>query len=170
MRRKLRGRRGMTLVEMLAASVVLILLGLMLHTGLLMAQSSYRVMTGEAESQLLLSTLSDLLSNELRYARDVAVDGSGALTRYTSVNYGRNTTLSLDGDGQLEASNRLMLPSGAYGNGDCRIDQCAITYSGGIFHVMLAVSDRRGASCETTFSIRCLNGEQLDTETEGEGT
>ena len=68
MRKKLRSRRGMTLVEMLAASVVLILLGLMLHTGLLMAQRSSRTLTGEAENQLLLSTLSDLLSNELRYA------------------------------------------------------------------------------------------------------
>ena len=47
----------------------------------------------------------------------LAVDDSGALTRYTSVNYGRNTTLSLDADGQLEAGNRLMLPSGA----DCAI-------------------------------------------------
>lgn len=170
MRKKFRSRRGMTLVEMLAASVVLILLGLMLHTGLLMAQRSSRTLTGEAENQLLLSTLSDLLSNELRYARDVAVDDSGALTRYTSVNYGRNTTLSLDADGQLEAGNRLMLPSGAYGNGDCRIDTCTITYSGGIFQVRLEVSDRRGTGSETTFSIRCLNAEQPDMETEEEGT
>ena len=76
------------------------------------------------------------------------MDDSGALTRYTSVNYGRNTTLSLDADGQLEAGNRLMLPSGAYGNGDCRIDTCTITYSGGIFQVRLEVSDRRGTGSE----------------------
>ena len=48
-------------------AIVLILLGLMLHTGLLMAQRSSRTDRG-AENQLLLSTLSDLLSNELRYA------------------------------------------------------------------------------------------------------
>ena len=99
-----------------------------------------------------------------------ASTNSGALTRYTSVNYGRNTTLSLDADGQLEAGNRLMLPSGAYGNGDCRIDTCTITYSGGIFQVRLEVSDRRGTGSETTFSIRCLNAEQPDMETEEEGT
>ena len=38
MREKLRSRRGLTMVELLAAAAVLILLGLMLHTGLLMAQ------------------------------------------------------------------------------------------------------------------------------------
>ena len=85
LRRKLRARRGLTLVEMVAATAVLALLALMLHTGLLMAQNSYRQVTGESERQLLVSTLSDLLANELRYARDVLTDGT-ALRLYTSVN------------------------------------------------------------------------------------
>lgn len=69
LRQKLKNSRGLTLVEMIAAVGVLALLGLMLNTGLSMAQDSYNKMTGEAESQLLLSTLTDLLSNELRYHR-----------------------------------------------------------------------------------------------------
>ena len=69
LRNKLRARRGMTVIETLAAALVLILLGLMLHTGLLLARQSYDDMTSEAETQLLLSTLTDALSGELRYAR-----------------------------------------------------------------------------------------------------
>lgn len=159
LRRKLRARRGLTLVEMVAATAVLALLALMLHTGLLMAQNSYRQMTGESERQLLVSTLSDLLANELRYARDTITDGE-KLTRYTSVNYGRNTTLTLNDQGQLEASGHLMLSAGAYGNGSYRIDDYSITYNkaSGLFQVAFTVTGGGEGTNETMFSVRCLNG------------
>ena len=159
--RKLKSSRGLTLVEMVAAAGVLALLGLMLHAGLIMAQDSYNTMTGEAESQLLLSTLTDLLSNELRYARDVVTGEGGALERYTSVNYGRNTTPSLDENGQLEANRqRQMLSGGAYGNGAYRIETWSIVYDeeSKLFTVQLNVTGRGSISNETEFSVRCLNG------------
>lgn len=159
LRQKLKSRRGMTLVEMAAATGVLALLALMLHTGLLLAGSSYSTMTEEAESQLLLSTLTDLLSNELRYARDVETDEGGALQRYTSVNYGRNTVLSLNEAGQLAANSRRMLSSGAYGNGAYRIENWSVTYDGtDLFTVTLHVTGPHSVSKETGFSVRCLNG------------
>ena len=49
MKRKLRNNSGVTLVEMLAVTVILILLGLMLNTGLMMAVGSYHDLTAEAE-------------------------------------------------------------------------------------------------------------------------
>ena len=160
LRQKLKSSRGLTLVEMMAAVAVLALLGLMLHTGLTMAQDSYYKMTGEAESQLLLSTLTDLLSNELRYARDVVTDEGGNLQRYTSVNYGRNTTLSLNENAQLEANGRQMLSGGAYGNGAYRIETWSIVYdkAAKLFTLQLKVSGRGSISQETEFSVRCLNG------------
>lgn len=160
LRQKLKSGRGLTLVEMIAATGVLALLGLMLHTGLFMAQDSYSKMMGEAESQLLLSTLSDLLSNELRYARDVTTGEGGKLQRYTSVNFGRNTTLSLNADGQLEANSRQMLSGGAYGNGSYRIEDWSILYdkAARLFTVHLKVTGPNSISNETAFSVRCLNG------------
>lgn len=160
LRQKLKNSRGLTLVEMIAAAGVLALLGLMLHTGLFMVQNSYTKLTGESESQLLLSTLSDLLSNELRYARDVVTGEGGKLQRYTSVNYGRNTSLSLNEDAQLEANNLRMLSSGAYGNGAYRIETWSIVYdeTSKLFTVQLKVSGHNSISNETEFSVRCLNG------------
>lgn len=160
LRQKLKSSRGLTLVEMVAAAGVLALLGMMLNTGLFMAQDSYNKMTGEAESQLLLSTLTNLLSNELRYARDVETDGSGKLQRYTSVNYGRNTTLSLNENKQLEANSRQMLSGGSYGNGAYEITDWSITYSPDtyMFEVDLTVSGHYSISNHTEFSVRCLNG------------
>lgn len=163
--RKIRSRRGVTLVEMVAAAAVLALLALMLHTGLYMAQNSYTKMTEAAESQLLLSTLTDLLSNELRYARDVVTD-DGTLQRYTSLSFGRNTTLALNAQGQLEANQRLMLSAGAYGNGQYRITDWEIAYSGGVFNVSLSVTGNGDAANTTTFSVRCLNADS----DEGEST
>lgn len=157
---KLHSHRGLTLVEMVIAAGVLSLLGLMLHTGLSMAQDSYYKMSEEAESQLLLSTLSDLISNELRYARDVKTEDNGMLQYYTSVNYGINTSLSLDEEGQLKANGRRMLSSGAYGNGAYRIDASTwhIAYDkDGVFQVTLKVTGRHSVSNEISFSVRCLN-------------
>lgn len=155
--RKLRSRRGVSLVEMVAAAGVLALLALLLHTGLYMAQNSYIKMTQEAESQLLLSTLTNLLTNEFRYARDVVTEGDGTLQRYTSLSFGRNTTLTCNGDGQLEANGRLMLSAGAYGNGQYRIEDWEITCTDGVFQVILTVTGSDGVSNATEFSVRCLN-------------
>ena len=160
LKRKLKNSRGLTLVEVAATAGVLALLGLMLHTGLFMAQGSYSKLTGEAESQLLLSTLTNLLSNELRYARDVVTGEGGNLQRYTSVNYGRNTTLSLNENAQLEANSRQMLSGGAYGNRAYRIETWSIVYdeTAKLFTVQLKVTGRNSISNETQFSVRCLNG------------
>ena len=66
MRRKLRAEKGVTLVEMLACAVILVLLGLMLNTGIQVAARSYHAITAKAETQLLLSTITDALADDLR--------------------------------------------------------------------------------------------------------
>ena len=93
---KLKSQKGVTLVEAVAAAGVLAVLALMLHTGLSMAHRSYQQVTSQAESRLLLSTLTDLLTRELRFARDVTLLPDGTLDYYTSISYGRRTVLSLD--------------------------------------------------------------------------
>lgn len=146
------------MIEMVVATGVLALLALMLHTGLIIAQNSYNKMMGESETQLLLSTLSDSISNELRYARDVVTTDEGVLKRYTSMNHGRNTTLTVNSKGQLEANNRIMLSTGAYGNGAYSIDTLKIIYNNDrVFHVNLKVVGKNSISNEINFSVRCLN-------------
>lgn len=169
LREKLKSDRGLTLIEMIVATGILALLGLMLHTGLFMARDSYNNVTEESETQLLLSTLSNLLSNELRYARDVTTTGDGKLEHYTSAVYGANTTLAIDDKGQLRVNGLLMLSTGAYGNGVYRIDTCEITHkkagndtnnaagSGDLFDVKLKVTGMHKISNEVSFSVRCLN-------------
>lgn len=168
MRRKRSSESGLTLVEMLAAVVILILLGLLLNTGLQMAMNTYRAIVAQSEVELLLSTAVDALANDLRYARDVS--GSGGSFTYTSDSFGENTSLTLDG-GRIMANNKRLLSTGAYGlNGayqvkpvseDAAIVTCAQTSEEITFTIKLRVETTNGKiSAETPDDgvvIRCLN-------------
>lgn len=167
MKKKLRSQKGFSLVEMLAATMVLVLLVLILNVGLNLSVKSYRTMTAESETQLLLSSVTNVLSDELRYARDIVTkpettentEGlNGNLDRFLSVSYGRNTTLSLE-DGQLYANGKRMLAAGAYGNGAYQIERLKITYDeqAETFALEIAVSGADDITAETALSVRPLN-------------
>lgn len=165
MRRKLRSEEGLTLVELLCTVVILMLLGLMLDTGLQMALHSYQDMTAQSEAQLLLSTLSDALANDLRYAREVGTDADGNLETYHSDSYGSGVRLKID-NGQVKAGGKRVLPAGAYGNGVYRVAPRGggtdgfldVTYADGLFTVKLKVEQPNGTvSAETEFTVRCLS-------------
>lgn len=177
MRDKLRNEQGLTLVEMLCAVIILILLALMLNTGLQMAVHSYRDITARSEVQLLLSTLSDALADDLRYARDVVTDSGGTLMSYSSDSYndGGRASLEINSDsGQVMAGGKRVLPAGAYGNGAYRVREMNITYEtradGSFFTISLKVGQAEGdISAGTEFAVRCLSGSKLGSTGEAGG-
>ena len=145
MKKKLKEEAGLTLVEMLAATLVLALLALMLGTGLQMMFDTYETMIAKSEVQLLLSSAVDALADDLRYAVEVARDSSppeGAECNFTyySDSYGEGTSFTatfkdpvnnVDYSGQIiaksnnkdeygnpvEMNSWQVLPTGAYGSG-----------------------------------------------------
>lgn len=161
MREKLRSEEGLTLVELLCTVAILVLLGLMLNTGLQMAMRSYQDMTAQSEVQMLLSTLSDALADDLRYATNVDADAAGNLNSYSSASYGR-ASLEIDpSSGQVLANGKRVLPGGAYGNGAYKVTKMDITYKAdkSLFTIELQVAQKEGTvSAETEFTVRCLNG------------
>jgi len=100
MKKKLKENGGFTLVEMLCAVAILVLLCLMLNTGMQMAVRTYREITAESETQLLLNTLVDAIAGELRFAHEV--DGAGEVFTY---NGGRSLSVNSQG--------RVVVSSGA---------------------------------------------------------
>lgn len=172
MRKKLNSESGLTLVEMLAAVVILILLGLLLNTGLQMAMSTYRTIVAQSEVELLLSTAVDAISDDLRYARDVAEDGADGFT-YTSDSFGADTALDLNSDGQIVAKvgeeEKRLLSTGAYGlNGAYQVKKTAddteiVNWdeAAGTFTIKLRVQTKDGKiGVETPaegVTVRCLN-------------
>lgn len=173
MTRKWKDSRGFSLVEMLCATVILVLLGLLINTGLNLAVKSYRNITAQEELELLVSNLSSVLADDLRYAKKVNANSvSKELDRYHSERYNKPgqqyTSFSLKADGQLYANDYRVLPSGSYGNGAYILaDDPAgddpgfrITYADGLFTIHLRVQQAVGGlSVSKEFTVRCLNPE-----------
>jgi len=163
--KKLSGQEGLSLVEMLCATLVLILLGLLLSSGIQLAANSYRELTAASETQLLLSTAIDAMADDLRFARQVNADSSHRLTTYFSDSYGRNSDFRVTG-GQLMAgpatSPMRVLPPGAYGNGAYEITGLSVTYEAPCFVIQMTVASRAmphitAATPEGGVTVRCLN-------------
>lgn len=164
MRKKLKDTSGLTMVEMLCATVILVLLCLMMSTGMQMALKSYHTLTAESETQLLLSSLTDALSDKLRYCVMTEKTGGSKENSIGKVGFFDGKVIVTEPG----ADPTLLLPAGAYGeanaDGNRRyqvetlvldpIDSAPMP----VFTVTLKVKDTQtGIFKETTLSVRCLN-------------
>ncbi len=161
--KKLRAQGGLTLIETLAAAVILTLLCLALNSGMSIATHTYRSVTAESETQLLLSTASDALIQELRYAVPTSTDAGGKLVEYTSASYGPGAKIEINADGRLVVNSVPLLPSGVYGKNDVY----DLSFVGGgiqydsekhLFTFTLRAEQEDLAFAEQEFTVRCLNG------------
>lgn len=163
MREKLRDSSGLTFVEMLCATAILVLLCLMMNTGIQMAVTNYRMLTGEAEAQLLLSSLSDALADKLRYCV-VTVNGTSGV--YTGCSIGDLTGIISDPTTRhVTVNGKELLPEGAYGLEErYQVTDASVTepaYTAGtrpVFTVKLEVRDTQtNLSKKANLTVRCLN-------------
>ena len=81
----------MSLVELLCALLILMLVSTGLVTGVQLGVNQYAKSMRSSESKILYSTLSSIISNELRYSTDITVDASGNLVDFQAVSYGQRT-------------------------------------------------------------------------------
>lgn len=163
MKQKLKSSAGFSLVEMLCAVAVLMLLCLMLNSGLSAAMKTYFDLTAEAETQLLLNSLTNAIAGELRYAHEVGSEGG-------TPTYNGGHTLTLN-DGHIYAGGVELLPQadgstgrgGAYKNGDYQVKTMDIDYDQdtACFTLNLEVVWKNGSVSAKTpedgLVIRCLN-------------
>lgn len=108
MKHKLRSRRGMTLSEVLMAMLILSLVTVGMAAGIGASLRVYRQATEASDAQMLASTLSTALMDELRYARDIQADGS-----FTSDTFGEGVSVDLT-DGHVEVGGAKLLSDAAY--------------------------------------------------------
>ncbi|MDO5111468.1 MAG: type II secretion system protein [Clostridia bacterium] len=100
MKKKLRSRRGMTLMEILCAVAVMGLLTAAIAFSLPAVTSTYRNLTSGAEATVLCSTLSEAVAQELRFASNIrsasgAFASDGGAFIYDSQRFGPNVQLTL---------------------------------------------------------------------------
>lgn len=114
MRNKLKGQDGLTLVELLAATAILVLLVLLVNIGMTMAIDNYRRVVAQSELDMLVSNAVDTLADELRFARNVeATDGDISTTTdivnftYDSSALGKNVKLIASPSGSIAAKRAI---------------------------------------------------------------
>lgn len=172
MRKKLKRNAGFTMVEMLCAVAVLLLLCLLMYTGINMAVTDYRAFTSEAETQLLLDSLTDALADKLRYA-EVSIDASGKVSY--SIGGGKVELKANPNDSNAKivtVGGRDLLPDGVYGNdgaygasvrytveaADIVPELDSVDSSKVIFKISVKVKETTGdIGAEAELTVRCLN-------------
>lgn len=131
MRKKLRGRRGLTLAETLVALAVFAILSVALVVGTTAAWKVYQKAVVASEARTLQSTLIQSLGDELRYARNIQGNGS-----FDSESFGKGVSVTID-KGKVKIGGHELLPAKAYTKG-LEAD-VSVAYSGGSFTVDLSI-------------------------------
>ncbi len=156
--KKFHSRLGMTLAETLTALAVFAILSVALVVGTTAAWKVYQKAVVASEARTLQSTLTQSLSDDLRYARNIRQEGDKVV--YDSETFGLGASVSsTDGKIQIGAGTVQydLLPAKAYTKG-LKAD-VKVSYADGFFQVELSVKHELlpGGSRKTTFTVRALN-------------
>lgn len=110
---KLKSNRGFSLTEALCSVLILLLVSGGMVSGIQLASKSYRDSILISESKELCSTLTSIVSYELRYASNVTVSAGGEVESFFSHSYANKNTLctfaSVDSEGRIAEYGELML-------------------------------------------------------------
>lgn len=156
LKHKLASRRGVTLSEMLVTVAILGLVTLAVSVGISSALRVYNQSVTLSDAQTLTSTLTQAIMDELRYARDIKTNEEGALSSYTSMDYGLNAAFSADAEQHITVGGKALVGSGAYAGLGAGAE---ISYDSSTrcFTVKLTIFQGTEALRLNTFSVRALN-------------
>ena len=165
---KLKDKKGLTLVEMLCTVAILVLVSMVMVLGVQLGVRSYAKSVSYSEAQVLCSTLTTTISDELRYSGTLKVDGSGNVTGFFSQQFGSGdyTAFTTTPEGHVQLGGKDILPAKAYPYG-IKAEVESLTYDGvsSLFTVRLSVKDseNKNTLAETTFEVEKLNVTTEDT-------
>lgn len=161
---KNRAKAGLTLVEMLCTVIIVLLFSVGLVNGMSLAVKSYQQSLMSSESQILVSTLTSIVSDELRYSGTVTAPAEGEGTvSFFSRTYGEDSAFSQNGDGQVLLKGNKLLPSKAYHYGMQASVKLTVPEKN-VFHVVIEITSASGNSlAKSEFDVERLNvGNQRD--------
>lgn len=159
---KLKNKKGLTLVEMLCTVAVLVLVSMVMVLGVQLGVRSYAKSVSYSEAQVLCSTLTTTISDELRYSGTLKVDGSGNVTGFFSQQFGSGdyTAFTTTPEGHVQLGGKDILPAKAYPYGiKAKVESLTYDDFSSLFKVKLSVKDSESKNtlAETTFEVEKLN-------------
>ena len=161
--KKLRNQKGLTMVEMLATVVIVLLFSGLVAVGADAGVRSFRTSMADSQAQELCSTLTTALSDKLRYC---TVDTAGQKIFFQDLGYVEYTgddpmsVFSVNQDGQLELNKKRFLGKAAYPQGLKIGDGFSIKFKDNIFTVSFRIINREGtAMASADFQVKRINQE-----------
>ncbi len=150
-------RQGFTILEMLCATVVLVLLSALLVTGVQLAARTYSATLAASEARALCATLTSAIQRELRYAGDTVGKEDPI---YFSQSCGTECSLVVtDGRVRLQTGEgqRELISPDAYTWGNRA--HLEVAYQESIFTVTLEVTGQNGeVLARNRFQVKRLGG------------
>lgn len=160
MKKKVRGRSGMTITELLVSVLLISLMSLVVVAGTNTAVKAYRQSVGLSRAQTALSTLMEAVGDELRLADKVSV-ADNVVTYASARKNAQEVRLGLSTKGELLVDNTLLVGDGIYSEGALTVSSFRLSYADQVFRVSMTVSGADGVSASAQCSFRCLNGDPL---------
>lgn len=170
----IKNNKGYSLVEVLAAIIILLLVTSGIVTGVILSKRQYKNSIIQSEASELYNSLSSLINNELKFTNEIKIDENNNVTSFYSVSYATKSALtgfdtidknnkSTNGYGQIilrstsdESDIKRLLSLGAYTDElGGKIE--SIKYIDGIFEVTLSIGTSDNTIISNTFDVRPLN-------------
>lgn len=143
MKAKLKSNSGMSLMEMICAIGISLLIGVAIITGIDFATRYYKRTASTSEANILSSTLTAAVTDELRYIGSFKADSDGNITEFFSQSFGKLSGGFGSDDGIIivgsGADAHLLLSSNAYTNGLKAYIDVKYRSPEGVFKVKLTV-------------------------------
>lgn len=99
-KRRLKGTAGVTLGEMMVAVLIMSFLTLAVSAGVGTAVKVYRTEKEYSESRVLANSILLAMTDELRYASELNINGDGSEICYDSAMYGYDTVMKIQQQGE----------------------------------------------------------------------
>ncbi len=150
LRHPVKNQKGFTFFEVVVTSVIIGIMVLAIATMTPAVLNIYQNNLNRSQSRLVSSTILNFLLDELRFAQEVAIDGSGNLT-YDSNRYGSDVRLSVDdpdGDGYgtlvLQGTEDQWLPFDVKQYANLRVKVSFAEENVGLYRINLTFANRAG--------------------------
>lgn len=182
-RKKLSDKRGFSLGELLAATVILLLASQVMTQGMAFATRMYNESLTRSHAKQLCSTLTNVIEKELRYTTSVNKGNDGTVLKYFSPTYGKTESAfaaidenenKIDGTAGGEIAVQLtaedgspywqkLISSASYSSFDLKATIQSVKMEGTTFHVILEITDKDGKKIVTNkFDVIAVNDIKLD--------
>lgn len=182
-RKKLSDKRGFSLGELLAATVILLLASQVMTQGMAFATRMYKESLTRSHAKQLCSTLTNVIEKELRYTTSVNKGNDGTVLKYFSPTYGKTESAfaaidenenKIDGTAGGEIAVQLtaedgsrywqkLISSASYSSFDLKATIQSVKMEGTTFHVILEITDKDGKKIVTNkFDVIAVNDIKLN--------